>query len=119
MYGFARESRYMALDERANASRAPPARLARKFTLAGLHRPVWKDAAAAPAQAPTAPTAGLRWGTGALAARLTGGEGGGALKTGQSEEGCFRQGKKKDLVRSTEWQSHDALADTQASELAL
>ncbi|CAB1455960.1 unnamed protein product [Pleuronectes platessa] len=42
---------------------------------------VWKDAAAAPAQAPTAPTAGLRWGTGALAARLTGGEGGGALKT--------------------------------------
>ncbi|CAB1458061.1 unnamed protein product [Pleuronectes platessa] len=41
-----RESRYMALDERANASRAPPARLA-----------LWKDAAAAPAQAPTAPTA--------------------------------------------------------------
>ncbi|CAB1429916.1 unnamed protein product, partial [Pleuronectes platessa] len=29
------ESRYMALDERANASRAPPARLARKLTLAG------------------------------------------------------------------------------------
>ena len=58
---------------------------------------MWKDAAAAPAQAPTAPTAptaGLRWGAGALAARLTGGEGGGALKTGQSEEGCFRQGKK-------------------------
>ncbi|CAB1455152.1 unnamed protein product [Pleuronectes platessa] len=33
---------------------------------------VWKDAAAAPAQAPTAPTAGLRWGAGALAARITG-----------------------------------------------
>ncbi|CAB1459047.1 unnamed protein product [Pleuronectes platessa] len=57
-----------------------------ELTLAGLQRPgpaprlalahvdstVWKDAAAAPAQAPTAPTAGLRWGAGALAARLTG-----------------------------------------------
>ncbi|CAB1455208.1 unnamed protein product [Pleuronectes platessa] len=34
------------------------------------NKAVWKDAAAAPAQAPTAPTAGLRWGAGALAARL-------------------------------------------------
>ncbi|CAB1432691.1 unnamed protein product [Pleuronectes platessa] len=134
------ESRYMALEERANASRAPLARLARELMLTGepgsrasvssqanrasgarlalaraaatrqtfkwphkqgtpgtplnVDSTVWKDAAAAPAQAPTAPTAGLRWGAGALAARLTGGEGGGALKTGQSEEDCFRQGKK-------------------------
>ncbi|CAB1446680.1 unnamed protein product [Pleuronectes platessa] len=81
------ESRYIALDERTNARRAPPARLARELqtfkwphkqgTPGRLLNPdstVWKDAAAAPAQAPTAPTVGLRWGAGALAARLTGGQ---------------------------------------------
>ncbi|CAB1430614.1 unnamed protein product [Pleuronectes platessa] len=56
---------------------------------------VWKYAAAAPAQAPTAPTAGRHWGAGALAARLTGAEGGGALKTGQSEEHYNRRTRRK------------------------
>ncbi|CAB1452539.1 unnamed protein product [Pleuronectes platessa] len=77
------ESRYMALDERANASSlgAPRLALARETfkwphkqgtpgTPLNVDSTVWKDAAAAPAQAPTAPTAGLRWGAGALAARL-------------------------------------------------
>ncbi|CAB1425737.1 unnamed protein product [Pleuronectes platessa] len=47
------------------------------FTAMGQCK-VWKDAAAAPAQAPTAPTAptaGQCWGAGALAARLPGGQG--------------------------------------------
>ncbi|CAB1428682.1 unnamed protein product [Pleuronectes platessa] len=65
---------------------------------------MWKDGAAAPAQAPTAPTAptaGLRWGAGAIAARLTGGEVGGALKTGGGHSsGSWYVSKCRPDVRS-------------------
>ncbi|CAB1458871.1 unnamed protein product [Pleuronectes platessa] len=69
----------MALAERANATRQTFKWLHKQGTPGtplNVDSPVWKDAAAAPAQAPTAPTsptAGLRWGAGALAARLNGG----------------------------------------------
>ncbi|CAB1429168.1 unnamed protein product [Pleuronectes platessa] len=67
---------------------------------------VWKDAAARPAQVPTAPTAGLRWGAGALAARLTGDEGGGALKTADSNlrnQPLLKQRQKLNYVRHMEF----------------
>ncbi|CAB1417495.1 unnamed protein product [Pleuronectes platessa] len=84
--GSSKGTPYMGMDERANASRAPPASMsATRQTFKWPHKQgtpgtplnvdstVWMEAAAAPAQAPTAPTAptaGLRWGAGALAARL-------------------------------------------------
>ncbi|CAB1453919.1 unnamed protein product [Pleuronectes platessa] len=60
---------------------------------------VWKDAAAAPAQAPTAPTAptaGLRWGAGALAARLTG-----ALQTMQPPKVLFPPERQDTAIEIT------------------
>ncbi|CAB1437930.1 unnamed protein product [Pleuronectes platessa] len=63
----------MALDERANASRAPTARLARELTLAG--EPVTQQCGRMlllrQLKLPLLPTARLHWGTGALAARLS------------------------------------------------
>ncbi|CAB1427525.1 unnamed protein product [Pleuronectes platessa] len=65
----AKESRYMALDHPPPSShqlRGETARLPGSTVSPSSRGDVWKDAAAAPAPAPTAPTAGLRWGAGAL-----------------------------------------------------